>query len=453
MNPKQGFYSYIVPLVLCVASLTATVADEPATANETPTPEVPQTHPAQAEIAAALQAYKAGNGDLSLNRFIATAAKHKDLAPGEVMFAHLAFATNKVDIGRKALEMAAVSHPDDPEVWNMFADLAMRSGRLAEAQILFEKALAVSETFAANEDRGKKLIVNAHAGRALTFERRAQWKQAEAELRTWIELDKKNAAAWQRLAAVAFASEQYDLARQTLDNLKSFDESQPAAEITMGMMYQRSGQLEKAAASMKSAIEKDGDRFATRIAAAQWALIAGDKQTLSACVQKAAELEPESVAVKILQAMAHRFDGKPAEAEAVFRSLLAKNPASFDTSNGLALSLLEQDDAEKHRQAVQYAQVLAQSNSDLRTARGRGAASTFGWALHKTGRTAEAARVMQSVVQSGEISPEVGYFAAVIFDAQGNSKLALELLKAALSSSVAFAQQDNARSLMLKLQK
>ena len=107
----------------------------------------------------------------------------------------------------------------------------------------------------------------------------------------------------------------------------------------------------------------------------------------------------------------------------------------------------------KTQKAVQHAQVNAQSHKDLRTPRGRVAAATFAWALYRLDKTQEAERIIQSVVRSGEISPEIGYFAAEIFNARGNTKVALELLKAALSSSVAFPQQDTARSLMLKLQK
>ena len=284
------------------------------------------------------------------------------------------------------------------------------------------------------------------------YERRAQWKQADAELRAWIKMDAKNPTAWRRLATIFFRTDRHDKALETLATLKSFDDSQPRPEVIMGLMYQQIGQLDKAAQQMKTAAEADKDDLNTQIAVARWALTAGHQEMLSTCTARAGKLQPESPAIRALTAMSRRYAGKPEEAETIFRELLEQNPASFDATNGLALSLLEQDDEEKHRQAVEYAQVNAQSYKDLRTIRGRGAAGTFAWALHRVGKSQEAARIIQAVVKSGEIAPELGYFAAAILAAHGGDQIAAELLKASLSSSVAFPQRDAARSLMLKIE-
>jgi tetratricopeptide (TPR) repeat protein len=150
--------------------------------------------------------------------------------------------------------------------------------------------------------------------------------------------------------------------------------------------------------------------------------------------------------------MAARFAGKPEQAEQIFQQMLNLNPASFDASNGLALAQLEQNDQNKHRQAIQHAQVNVQRHSDQRTARGRAAAATFAWALHRMGNSAEAEKVIQAVITSGEISPEVGYFASEILRARGRNKLATELLQKSVASSVAFPQKPAAQEVLQQLQ-
>ncbi|MEO2012787.1 MAG: hypothetical protein ABGZ53_00295 [Fuerstiella sp.] len=135
-------------------------------------------------------------------------------------------------------------------------------------------------------------------------------------------------------------------------------------------------------------------------------------------------------------------------AESIFRSLYEKSPANFIASNELALALLAMDGRKKHQQATQYAQVHSGRHKDLRTVVGRQAAATLAYGLHKLGRTAAAERVIQQVITSGEVSPQIGYFAAVIFRNCGRRDVAKQLLQKSLSSYIAFPEQESARQLL-----
>ena len=68
------------------------------------------------------------------------------------------------------------------------------------------------------------------------------------------------------------------------------------------------------------------------------------------------------------------------------------------------------------------------------------------------GNSAEAEKVIQAVITSGEISPEVGYFASEILRARGRNKLATELLQKSVASSVAFPQKPAAQEVLQQLQ-
>jgi tetratricopeptide (TPR) repeat protein len=449
--PGQKTRSFALLTALAVAFASAAAAqDAPQPASETAA--VSKSHPAQGAITKAVEELRNSRHAESLKILVEACAQHPDLPPGEILFAHLCFAANQIEPARQAIERAAVNHPQDPEVWNMLADLALRSQRLAESEVLFQKALTLAKAFSANEARQQKQLVNAEAGLATVYQRRGQWDQAENHLRSWIERDQKNTGAWRRLATVFFLSQRYDLAQETLEQLRGIDPRQLPAEVAMSLMYQKSGQFEKAASLMKTAVTNNGEDFATRMAAAQWALTMGDQQMLNDCIAKGAELQPKAPAVDALRGMAARFAGKPEQAEQIFQQMLNLNPASFDASNGLALAQLEQNDQNKHRQAIQHAQVNVQRHSDQRTARGRAAAATFAWALHRMGNSAEAEKVIQAVITSGEISPEVGYFASEILRARGRNKLATELLQKSVASSVAFPQKPAAQEVLQQLQ-
>ena len=91
------------------------------------------------------------------------------------------------------------------------------------------------------------------------------------------------------------------------------------------------------------------------------------------------------------------------------------------------------------------------SESDLRTARRRQAAAVFAWGLHHNGSTAEASKLMQSVVSNGEISPEIAYYAARIFQDNNRKELAKQIVTKAFESDASFAFRGEAEALPKQL--
>ena len=87
----------------------------------------------------------------------------------------------------------------------MFADLALRQRRLAEAELMFGKGLALCSEYSQNSTCKKNLLNNtlaglgAVAGLAVVSEVRMDWKQAVARLSNWVNADQKNANAHSRL--------------------------------------------------------------------------------------------------------------------------------------------------------------------------------------------------------------------------------------------------------------
>ena len=96
-----------------------------------------------AEIQEAAEAF--GQGDLRgcWEKLRTAYVKQPNIAPPKVMFARMLLAAGRFREGRHVLEQAAVDHARHPELYLLFGQLAVTEGRLNDAQLNFEKALAL----------------------------------------------------------------------------------------------------------------------------------------------------------------------------------------------------------------------------------------------------------------------------------------------------------------------
>jgi len=400
------------------------------------------------DVADAIVLFQRGNGPAALNMLRTAKQQHAELPPGEIMFAHLCFASGNTKPGREILQVAAVEAQDDPEVWNMLADLQLREGHFAEADLLFSKAIDVANKFKGNVKRREAQLINAYAGAAMTNERRSQWELAEYYLRAWIKLAPQTAEVYPRLAATLINTNHFDQAMKVLQDLRTLDPNQLPAEITLGMTYQRLGKTEEAKQSMLGGLEKHADDFGSQIAVARWSLGVGDLDRARTCAAAALALQKNSHLPDLINAQADYLQGKFAEAEAGFQKVYQDQPANYDAINGLALSMLAQNDAAKNKLALQYAELNAKSNNDFRAPRGIQAASLLSWALFHNDKKEEAIKLMATIITNSSVSPETGYYAAVLFADQGRKDVAKELLTKALASKTPFAYRNKAEALL-----
>ncbi|HWL09325.1 MAG TPA: tetratricopeptide repeat protein [Planctomicrobium sp.] len=403
-------------------------------------------------VADGIALFQRGSGPAALKMFRDAKAQRPELPPGEVLFAHLCFASNNVKPGRDALQAAAVTFKDDPEVWNMLADLQLREGHLAEADVLFRKAISVADAYKGNSKRQPQLLASALAGAALTNERRGQWGEAEPFLQRWLTLDADNADIPSRLAIVLINTQRFDEAKKTLEQLRQLNPKQLPAPIVLGVAYERLGKSDQAKESMLEGLAKFPNEFPVQIAVASWALTSGDTDLALKCSAAAAELDPESPIPHVLIAQADYRRGDFAQAEARFQKIYQLKPGNYDAVNGLALSMLAQKDESKYPLAMEYAEILAKNNNDLRTVQGRQAATLLAWALHRNRRSGDAERLITGVLNSGPISPATAYFSAEILASQGKKEAALDILNKALAETTAFPYFVQAEALKKKLE-
>lgn len=443
----------VVPaaFVLCVAVLSPLSSIAQITIGQITGGAVTENAERYREIGDAAVLFQRGNSQAALKMFQDISKSHPELPPGEVMFAHLCFASQNEKPGYAALQSAVVVHAGDPEAWNMLADLQLRQGHLAEAELIFDKAREVADAFEGAPKRKRAQQINALAGLARSHELRKLWNKAELYLVQWQKVDQDNPSVYRRLATAQLNLGKYDEARSTLDQLRRIDPDQIPAEVTLGTIYQTLGKNEQAAEIMKTALQKYGEDFATRIAVARWALDAGDLAQVRDCATYAARLDSESFLPALLLATADLLEGNTESAEKQFRTVYDKKPGNFDAVNGLATTLLVQNDSAKLQQGRELARVNARTYRDLRTVQGRQAVALFAWGLHRTGTNDEALKLIQPVVSSGEVSPDVAYYAAEVFLEAGQKDLAIDVLRKSLESNGRFTFRSKATQLLQTL--
>ncbi|GAB5403929.1 MAG: hypothetical protein Aurels2KO_21600 [Aureliella sp.] len=432
-------------------TLCATLGSASADNGDAPSEVAPAAHPAAADVQKAASTFAKGLQEDALQQFIAVHEKYPELAPGELLFAQIAFQAKQVAAGRAALEKAAVTRADDPETWNMLGALALAEGRLAETEMLLKRGLEVAGKYTANDQRRTAQLINAHRGLATVYEKRSQWKLAEKHLRDWIDLNRRDTKPWPRLAIAFFKLGNESAARETLQNLRSFAPEVNPVDIAMGKMYQSVGRRQDATDAMRTSLKKDKDNFDAQVEIARYAMDAGENELMRNAINNAVLLGGDRATVGWLQGMAARFDGDHDSAAEILSELHRQEPSDFEVTNGLILSLLASEDPNQRELALQHAEVLFRSHPDVKTNRGRVATSSYAWALFKNDDLPNAERVIASVVKSRVLSAEIGYFAAEIFAAAGKKDLARQVLKATLASPQSFVDRPAAERLMSHL--
>ena len=389
-------------------------------------------------VADAMVLFQRGNAAATLSMLQDSVKQHPELPPAEVMFAHLCFGSNQLKPGRDILQRGAVVASSDPEVWNMLADLQLREGHLAEAEILFKKGALVAADFQGNPKRRLRQLSNAHAGAALTNEQRGLWREAEPHLLAWQQIAPNNEEIVSRLAVVLMNTARFDEARKMLDQRRAMNPKSAPAEVVIGTAYERLGKHAEAREAMLESVKKYPNDFETRIAVARWGLGSGEIALALESAAAAEALDKTSFLPELIVGQAHYLNGEFAKSEATFQKVYQSKPANFDAVNGLALSILAQEDASRYSMGREYAELLARTNNDLKTVQGRQAATLLAWALHRTGRGADAQRLITGVLSSGPVSAEGAYFAATIYSSQGEKQMAQEAVTKALASSKSF---------------
>jgi len=434
-----------VAAMLCGLLLGGIAFSDPIDAEDiTPSTETEQIP----EVAEAIKLFQSRDFPGTLEQLKKAAENNPDLPPAQVMMAELFARANQGAAVRSALESAVVESPSDPEAYVLLGELALRGGRITEGHLCLERAGGLLRDFDRSEKRKGLLTTRVLAGLAAAAQARKQWSVAEQHLQQWLKADPKNTAAMQRLAAVLF---QQGRASEALDQLKAAEAEDPenvlSSAARLALLYHQAGDEVNAKKWIDYALKKSPKDPKVKLVASQMYLEMGELDKAEQNATAAVQLDPQSLPAKILSGVVALFRQDYRKAAQDFESAHLQSPDNFEAKNNLALALAEQDDQAKKQRALAF----AQENARLFSKRPE-AVSTYGWALYQAGRVAEADRVMQQLMRSGNFTADTAYYMARIAVDQGRKDQAKQLLEAALDKAKLFSRKPDAEALLKTLQ-
>lgn len=404
------------------------------------------------DVETAIAAFGSGNGAAAFKAFESAKKKNPQLPPAGVMMAQLLFVTGNEKAARAFLEQTIRETPADPEPYAILGDLALRGGRAAEAQILFEKTAALGQSYSQNDFRKNNLLASAEAGQASVAESRSDWKRAIAHLTSWANAAPSLARPHLRLARVHYQLNDEAAALKSFQTAHKLDPTLPLPKINLALLQQQLGKTAAARDTMKKAAAESPKEISAQLAAAAWALDTGDLEFAKNRALAAHELNKESAPAMVIIGIVSRNFGDYELAEKWLEAALIRAPGDSSARNHLALTLIESKSHQDRAKALGYAQLNAQVNNDLRTRAGREATITRAWVENQLGFDELAKTQVQGALSAGGIGPENAYHAAQIFADSGEA-FVVELLVKATESQAAFPGKKEAADMLKSLSK
>jgi tetratricopeptide (TPR) repeat protein len=437
-----------LPAVLLGAAVVTSFWTRGTTSQTVAQPAANTAAAAEKELEGAAAKVREGKIDEAMNLIKERAGRHPEWPPPRLILGRLLFGTNQAPAGRQALELAAIETPDDPEVYLTLGGLSLGDGRASDAQLNFDRVLALLNTGRSNAEKTKLLRREAVAGLASVAEARADWKTAQQQLNAWLELDPKNGRVRQRLARALF---QLGKSEDAFNTLTQAVKDEPALEppgVTMAGLESQKGDIKKAEEWFDYARRLEPKNARVRLAHGGWLVDQGRAADARGEVDEALKLDPSLQEAKRVQSLVAWHLRDLAGAEKILEPLHRDSPADSLVANLLALTLIEQDDAAKQSRGMQLAEVNA-----LQFPRSTDVIATLGWALYRAGKLDQAEQKLHAAVTSGRTTADIAYFLARIMADKGQTDTARKVLQDATSAKVPFAHRDDANALLKKLTK
>ena len=220
--------------------------------------EVDELSKSIVEVNEAIKSFQKRDLDTCLQQLAKAVKAHPELPPAHALLAKLALMSNQIALVRPALETAVAQAPDHPEIYILFGNLALLENRATDAALHFEKAKALASAERWTADQRRRFERFCHQGDALLAESRGDWKAARSALEAWLALEPANAAR-QRLGKALFSLDQQDEAYKELQKASQEDSALEPAEVMMGWLFTRAGNLKKAEEWMDYAAKTSPD--------------------------------------------------------------------------------------------------------------------------------------------------------------------------------------------------
>lgn len=426
-------------------------ADAPAptaTAPLNPTPPEGESGPKDPLVDEAIELFKKGEVQKTLDKLEEAAKKNDKLPPAKIMLARMFGNAGQGAQARAIFEQAAMENPDHPDVFLTFGNMALAENRFADAELWFKEGLASMNRMKWTPEQQRNIKMNCLNGAAQVAERRAQWELARDRLKEMLAMEPKNGIIRNRYAQALFMLEKRDEAANEMEQAAKDEPKLPPFSVSVAQLYMRIRNKPKAEEWFNYGIKLDPKSLPTKIAYASFLMDEDKLDQASRLLNEVVTQDPKSLEGRLLLAMVGRLKKDYDSAEKYLKVLLAEKPDDVGLKNQLALVLINSNDAQKKQQAGEMAEANLKAQP-----RNAEIASTYAWVLFKMGRKEESEKLFQQIFQLGNVTADTAYFYAHLLAERGKLDDAKRLLQSSLDSQGRFFNRAEARDWLKGLER
>lgn len=416
-------------------TLTTPVSSQPAA-----------TPPPAAEDEKAVQLFKAGKLDDALKELQKLAKANPQLPPARIRMSELLVKAGQGQAARSQLELAAAEDPRHPAVFLMNGSYAFGEGRITDTVLSCQAALAAAADPRWDADQRKKFTREARLGLAAAFEARRDWQAAKENLTAILNDDPKQMVARQRMAAANFWLGGPEQAFSEFQAIYKDDPTQELPEMRMAQLW-GAREPEKSETWLKRAVTTHPKVAKSHRAYAGWLLDNARGEEAQVYVDSASKLDPNSRETLALRGLLARYKKDYSTAEQAFEALHKDYPNDAFAAWNLALTLIESDDANKKRRAVDLAEAEVRKNQ-----RGAEGYAVLGWCYYKSGRLEEADKALGTAGTAGQVRLDTAYFMARLLADKMKYEEAHKILKEAVNGRGPFPYRTDAQALLTEVE-
>lgn len=395
---------------------------------------------------AAVRAFIDGDANGALEQFDRLRQKHPQLPPAALLLAGLFYSVGNAQQGSRWLEDAANANPDLPTIYNAFARLAIAQGRKTDARVLLEKSQSVLSGGTWSPTETEFFTKMYHDCMADLMLLRSDYADARRYLELLLQADPAMGKAVMRLAQVDFRQKKFSEALQRLEEFRKLAPESRVPELMLASMHAEDGQESEAANWVQKAFERYPEDNNVVLEYVDWMVAHEDFAAALGAIQKNESRVGMLPAVLMFRGKIAFAQMQYSQAEEYFSRVRASEPTNVEVSTMLAISMAEQNDADKLNKALE----IAKQNVQLQP-QNPVTASVLGWVLFKQNNLAGAGEWLNRAAQGGRLPPESAYYIAKFLMQQGAREQALEFTNNALKTSGLFLYRQPAEALQKEL--
>lgn len=396
--------------------------------------------------AQAREQFAKGNLDAAYANLNEMAKNDPRLPPPRVTLAEWLFQAGQGPAARMQLELAAVEQPGHPVVYLLNADFALREGRLTDAVLNGEAALARAADPRWDAADRKRYVRGGRLILVSVAENRRDWSRARDELQLILRDDPTSGPIRHRLGAVFFHLNLPDDAIKAFQQAVEDDPAMDSPEVSLARLWAGRNDLARAEEWFQKAVTAGKNDPRPIRAYAVWLLDLGKIDTAATLIERLKTLDPKHPDTRAQMGLLARIKKDYPAALAIFEASHTERPEDLFTTWNLILTLLEFPEKERQARALTLAETTMKKHP-----RSPEMLAIYGWALAKAGRLEEAEAALFRATTLGVVSRDGAYFLARVFADRKRTNDALRVLNAAMQAPGGFVYRADAEALRATL--